>query len=124
MMYRDKVRGLNSVTKAMQEYQQLPNKIVRVYTNHIIAIWRSAGWNLITHEVVLYDMAWAGLRHAVKMKLNSCISSGKYRFDTLDQLFDCAAASAFKLEDKKPGEQQQQRQTGHSRKGGDKKPNF
>jgi len=29
------------------------------------------------HEVVLYDMAWAGLRHALKMKVRPWISTGK-----------------------------------------------
>jgi len=124
-MYGDKHRHLNAATKAMQEYEQLPNEAVRVYANRLKANWRRAGWNLITHEVVLYDMAWAGLRHALKTKVRPWISSNKDRFDTLDQLFDCAAASEFKPDDKKPGGQrQQQRQTGESQKGGDKKRNF
>jgi len=49
-------------------------------------------------------MAWAGLRHALKTKVRPWIPSGKERFDTLDQLFDCAAASEFKPDDKKPGD--------------------
>jgi len=123
--YGDKDRRLNSATKAMQEYQQLPNEAVRVYANRFKANCRTAGWNLITHEVVLYDMAWVGLRHALKTKVRPWIPSGKDMFDTLDQLFDCAAASEFKPDDKKPGgQQQQQRQTGESQKGGDKKRNF
>ena len=70
-------------------------------------------------------MAWAGLRHALKRKFRPSISSSKDRFDTLDELFDCAAASKFKPDDKKPGGQQlQQRQTGESLKGGDMKLNF
>jgi hypothetical protein len=108
-MYGHKDRRLNSGTKAMQGYQQLPNEAVRVYANRLKANWRRAAWNLITHEVVLYDMVWAGLRHTLKMKVRPWISSGKDRFDTLDQLFDCATASEFKLDDKKPGGQQQQR---------------
>ena len=124
-MYGDKDRCLNSATKAMQEYQQLPNEAVRVYANPLKANWRRAGWNLITHEVVPYDMAWVGRRHALKMNVTPWISSGKDRFETLDQLFDCAAASEFKLDDKKPGGQQQQQwQRGESQKGGDKKRNF
>jgi len=108
----------------MQEYQQLPNESVRVYANRLKANGRRAGWNLITHEVVLYDMAWAGLRHALKTKVRPWISTGKDRFNTLDQLFDCAAASEFKPDDKKPGGQQQQSQYGESQKSGDKKRNF
>jgi hypothetical protein len=76
------------------------------------------------HEVVLYDMVWAGLRHALKTKVRAWISSGKDRFDTLDQLFHCAAASEFKPDDNKPGGQQPQRQAGESQKGSDRKRNF
>jgi len=69
-------------------------------------------------------MAWAGLRQALKTKARPWISSGNDRFNTLDQLFDCAAASEFKPDNKKPaGQQQQHRQTGESQKGGDKKSN-
>jgi len=124
-MYRDKDRHLNSATKAMHEYQQLPNESVRIHANRLKANWRKAGWSLITHEVVLYDMACAGLRHTLKTKVRPWISSGNDRFDSLDQLFDCAAASEFKLDDTKPrGQQQQQRQAGESQKGGDNEHNF
>jgi len=123
-MYGDTDRHLNSAAKAMQEYQQLQNESVRVYVNCLKAYSRRACWSLITHEVVLYDMAWAGLRHVLKTKVRPWISSGKDRFNTLDQLFDCAAASEFKPDDKMPGGQQQQRQAGVSQKGGDKKGNF
>jgi len=76
------------------------------------------------HEVVLYDMAWVGLKHALKMNARPSISSGKDRFDTLDQLFNCRAASEFKLDNKKPEGQQQQMHAGWSQNDGDKKPNF
>jgi hypothetical protein len=124
-MYGDKDRRLNSATKVMLEYEQLPNESVRVYANRLITnCWR-AGWNLIMHEVVLYNMAWAGLRHALKIKLRPWISSGKDRFDTLDQLFDSAAASEFKPDDKTPrGQQQQQSHVGEPQKCGEKKRNF
>jgi len=63
--------------------------------------------------------------NALKTKVRPWISSGKDRFDTLDQLFDCAAALEFKPDDKKPGgQQQQQRQVGETQKGGEKKRNF
>jgi hypothetical protein len=64
-MYGDKDRRLNSATKAMQQYQQLPNKSVRIYSNRLKANWRTAGWSLIPQEVVLCDMAWAGLQQAL-----------------------------------------------------------
>jgi len=124
-MHRDKDRRLNWATKAMQEYQQLPNESVQIYANLLKASWRRASWSQIMHEVVLYDMEWVCGRHPLKMKVRPWISTGKDRFDTLDQLFDCAAASEFKPDDKKPGGQQQQpRQAGESPKGGDKKSNF
>jgi len=69
-------------------------------------------------------MAWAGLRHALQRKVRPWISSGKDRFDTFDQLFDCAVAPEFKPDNKKPGGQQQQSQYGESQKSGDKKRNF
>ena len=105
-MYGDNDRHLNSVTKAMQEYQQLPNKSVRVYANCLKANSRRAGWNLIMHEVVLHDMAWVRLQYVLKTQARPWISSGKARFDKLDQLFDCAAALEFKPDHNKPGGQQ------------------
>ena len=124
-MYGDNDRHPNSATKAMQAYQQSPNESVGIYANRLKANWRTAGWSVIMHEVVLYDMACPGPWHALRMKVKPWISSGKDRFDTLDQLFDCATASEFKLDDKKSGgQQQQQRQAGESQKRGDKKRNF
>jgi len=102
-MYRDKDTRLNSATKAMQEYQQLPNESVRVYVNCLKGNARRASIDLIIHELVLYDMAGAGLQHALKTKVRPWISTSKDRFDTLDQLFDCAAALEFNPDDKKPG---------------------
>jgi len=123
-MYGHTDKSHNSATKALKEYQQLPDEAVQVYTNRLQANWRIVGCNRITNEVVLYDVAWAALRHALKTKDSPWISSAKDRFDTLGQLFDYAVASEFKPDDKKPGGQQQQRQTGESQKGGDKKRNF
>jgi len=76
----------------MQQYQQLPYESVRIYANRLKTNWTRAGWSLIMHGVVLYDMARAGLRHTLKTKVRPWISSGKDRFDTLDQLFDSAVA--------------------------------
>jgi hypothetical protein len=87
----------------MQEYQQLPNESVRVYTNRLKANWRRPGANLITHKVVQYYLALVGLWQAHKTKVRPWISSGQGRFDSLDQLFDCLAASEFKPDDKKAG---------------------
>jgi len=101
-MYGDKDRRLNSAMKAMQEYQQLSNESVRVYANRMKANWRRAGWNLITPNVVLYDMAWSGLRYALKTNVRPWIPKDKDRFETLDELFDCAAPSESKPEQQKP----------------------
>jgi hypothetical protein len=87
-MYGDKDRCLNSAPKAMPEYLQLSHESVRIYANHQKANWRRASWSLIILKVVLYDIAWAGLRHALKTKVRPWISSGKDRFNTFDQLFD------------------------------------
>jgi hypothetical protein len=109
----------------MQEYQQLPNESVRIYANRLKSNWRTPGCSLIPEEVVLYDMAWAGVQHALKTKVRPWISRGKDRFDTLNQHFNCAVASEFKPDVKMPrGPQQQQRQAWESQKGGDKKCNF
>jgi hypothetical protein len=72
------------------------------------------------------DMAWAGLRHALKTQVRPWIFSRKDRSNILDQLLDCAAASEFKPDDTTPGgeQQYQQRQAGQSQKGGDKKQNI
>jgi len=110
-MYTDHDRGLDTATEAMQEYQQLPHESVQVYANLFKADWRRAGWSLIIHEEGQYDMEWVVLRHALQIKLRRWLPMCNDRFDTLDQLFDCAAASEFKLDNKKPGGQQQQRQT-------------
>jgi hypothetical protein len=76
----------------MQEYQQLPNESVRVYANRLNAKCRRAGWNLRKHEIVLYDMAWAGLPHTLEIKVRPYMSRGKARFNTLGELLDCASA--------------------------------
>jgi len=69
-------------------------------------------------------MGWVGLRHAHKTKVRPWIPSGKGKLNTLDELFDCAAASEFKLDYKTPGGQHHQTQAGESHKGGGKKRNF
>ena len=56
----------------------------------------------MTQRVVLYNMASAGQRHTLKTRVRPWISRGKDRFDTPDQLFDCAAASECKPDDKDP----------------------
>lgn len=105
-MFRDNDRFLNSAMTTMQENQQLPNESVREYCNCLNANWRRAGRSLIAHQVVLYDMVWAGLWHALMMKVKPWISRGKDRFNRLDHLFDCVAALELNLHDKIPGGEQ------------------
>jgi hypothetical protein len=121
-IYEDNIRRLTSATNAMQQYQALPNEVVRVYANRLKANWRKDGWNQI--KVVQYDMACAGLQHAHHMNVRPWISSGIDKLDVLDKFFHFAVASEFKLDDKKPGGQQPQMQTRESHKGGDMKRNF
>jgi hypothetical protein len=101
-MYKDNDSCLNSATKSMLEYQLLPNQSVRIYANCLKGNWRRAGGNLITHEVIVCDIAWVGLPHTLKMKVSPWISSSNDRFNTIDQLFDCAAASVFQPDIKMP----------------------
>jgi len=83
-----------------------------------------AGWTQITCKVVLYDLALAGLRHALQMIITPWISTGNNKSEKVDQLLDCAGSSQFKPNDKMPGGQYQKRQAGEFQKGGDKKHNF
>jgi hypothetical protein len=80
----------------MQEYQQLPHKVVRDDANRLQANWRQAGWNQITHELVLHEMAFVGPLHMLETKVRLWIFSRKDRLDTLDQLCICVASSQFK----------------------------
>jgi len=97
----------------MQEYEQLPNKSVRIYPNRLKVHLRRVSWSLITQELVLYNLVSAELRHALKTQVRHWISSGKNRFNRLDQRFDCATGSEYKPDDKEPGgHQQQQGQAG------------
>ena len=69
-------------------------------------------------------MALEGLHHTLKTKVRSWISSRKDRFDTLEQLFNCAVASQVKPDNKTPWGQHLQWLAWESQKGGNKKCNF
>ena len=81
---------------------------------------------MITHNVVLYNMASSGLRHARTMRVRQWIPKNHNSFETLDELFDCAAATESKPEEKMPRHQQkqQQRHPNDSFKGSGKKREF
>jgi hypothetical protein len=109
-VYGDKDRRRIAVIRLMQEFTQLPQEPVRAYANRLKANWRQAGWNLQKHEEVLYDIAWAGLRNSLKNKVGPMTPTCG-RFDTMDELFDKAAASEIThIDSKKPQQQQSQQQ--------------
>lgn len=81
-----------AVIQLMQEYVKLPQELVRAYANHVKPSWRQAGWNLLKLEVVLYDIARAGLPDSLKNKVGP-MSPGCRRVDSLDEFFDKATAS-------------------------------
>jgi hypothetical protein len=97
-----------AVITLLQRYQRLPHKSVRAYANCSKANWRQVGWNLPNHDEVLYDIAWACLRNTLKNTVRP-MTSACSRFDTLEEVFDKAAASEVThVENKKPQQQQQQ----------------
>jgi len=109
-VYGDKERRRVAVISLMREYIQLPQELVRAYANHVKAKWRQAGWNLLIHEEVLYDIAWAGLRNSLKNNV-APMTPACSRFDTLEQFINKAAASEVThVENKKQQRQQQQQQ--------------
>jgi len=73
---------------------------------------------------VQFDIPRAGLCHTLTAKVRPWISSGKDRFDTLDQLNNFEAASEFILDNENSGGHHQQCQSDESQKGGEKKHNF
>jgi len=94
----------------MQGYTQLPEESVRAYGNRLKVIWRQSGWNLQTHQELLFDIAWAGLRNSLKNNVG-LMTPANGRFDTLAKFFGKAAASEVThVENKKPQQQQQQQQ--------------
>jgi hypothetical protein len=77
---------------------------------------RRAGWNLIMHVAVLYDMAWAGQWHSIQTKVRAWILSCKHTFNTLDPPLDCAATLEFKPDNKHLGESNSKGKQGSFRK--------
>jgi ppGpp synthetase/RelA/SpoT-type nucleotidyltranferase len=83
---------------------------VRAYANRLKAKWRQGVRNLLKHEEVLYNIAWAGLRNSLKNKVGS-MTPASGRFERLDQFFDKATVSDLThVKIKKPPQQQQQQQ--------------
>jgi len=98
---------------------------VGVYANQIKANWRAAGW-LPRHHENLYEIAWCRLRPGLEFNMKQ-LTLKNGRFDTMEEVFDCAADSEVKPDSKKPQPQQpqqQQKQSGESCQQGGKKCNF
>ena len=108
-VYGDKDRRHVAVITLIQGYPQHPQESVRAYENRLKANWRQVVWNLQKHEEVVYDIAWAGLRFSLKNKVAQMTPTCS-RFDTLDEVFDKAAASEVAHVEYKKTPQQEQRQ--------------
>ena len=94
----------------MREYIQIPKGSVRANANDGKANRRQAGWNLLKHEEVLYNIAWAGLRNSLKNKVGP-MTPACSRFDTLEEFLNKAAASEVThVKNQNPQQRQQQLQ--------------
>ena len=94
----------------MQEFLWHTSESVRVYANHVKANFRQVGGNLLKHEEVLYDIAWAGLYKYV-MTTVGLIMPTSSAIDCLEEFIEQAATSELThVENKKPLQQQQHQQ--------------
>ena len=112
-MYGDRDWRLKAVAKASVEHiqGQAPaesSETVREYANRIRTNWREAGWDEAKFEPMLYDLAWAGIRYNIQSRIKPLANEETGRFDSLDQLFDKAAAAETIYPPKQPQQQQQQ----------------
>jgi hypothetical protein len=115
-MYGDKDWRFNAAEKAFLEciQGQAPadsKEIVRDFANRIRTNWREAGWEEKDHQGILYDLAWTGLRPAIKARVKPLADEETGRFETIDQLFDKASRAETKYIPPKPPQQQQQPNT-------------
>jgi len=114
-MYGDKDGKLKTAMKCMTEFLKGANEPVRVYTNQIKANWRAARW-LQQDNKYHYEIAWSRLQAGLKSKIKP-LTPKIGKFDSMEELFDCAANSEVKLDGKTPQLQQphqQQKQSGES----------
>jgi hypothetical protein len=115
-MYGDKDWRFNAAEKAYLEciQGQAPadtKETVRDFANRIRTNWREAGWEEKANQGMLYDLAWTGLRPAIKARIKPLADEETGRFDTIDQLFDKASRAETKyIPPPKPQQQQQQNQ--------------
>lgn len=84
------------------------------------ANWRQAGWNLQKHEVVLHNIAWAGLPNSFRNKVGP-LTPKCGRFDTLDEFYNVVMASEVTHLENKMIQHQQQQQLQQPQK---KQPTF
>jgi hypothetical protein len=114
-MYGDKDWRFNAAEKAFLEcvQGQAPadtKETVRDFANRIRTNWREAGWDEKDHQSILYDLAWTGLRPAIKARVKPLAEEETGRFDSIDQLFDKASRAETKYIPPKPQQQPQQTQ--------------
>jgi len=91
--YGDADRRHVAVITLMQQSVQSSHESVRAYAGRVKATQRPAQCNLQKNEEVLHNIAWAGLHNSVKNKVGP-MTPACGTFDTLDEIFDMATASA------------------------------
>ena len=94
-LYGDKECEDKAIKKLMQGYEQTSRESVREWKNRLQELWRQAGW-LGKYEEVLYGIAWAGLHDAIKTRIAPLATNRK--FESLDELFEKAAAAERRRE--------------------------
>jgi hypothetical protein len=114
-MYADREWRFKAAGKAISDYAQGQSpadakETVRDFANRVRTNWREAGWDEAKREDLLYDIAWAGLRPVIKARIKPLADEETGRFDTIDQLFNKAAASETNYVPKQPENQNQNQQ--------------
>jgi len=100
MMYGDMDRGLNVARKSYYDIPQgyyNTNKNLRAYANRLRRNWREAEWDKVQFPLMVYNMVWAGLKADLLPKLKP-FTKANWKFNTIDELFDCAADVETELE--------------------------
>jgi hypothetical protein len=98
VVYGDRDRQLNAALVAVGEITQGyhdSDESVRDFESRTRSNWRDSGWHMNEEDDdsaesrILYDLAWAGLRPAIRMRIRP-FAGKNGRFDTLEKLFEKA----------------------------------
>jgi hypothetical protein len=99
-MYADREWRFKAAEKAVVDYAQGQppadsKEAVRDFANRVRTNWREAGWEEQDQKQghILYDLAWAGLRPGIRSRIKPFADEETGRFETIDQLFNKAAAA-------------------------------